>query len=354
VKQDSTPEEALRYAEWLLGSRKLTHAVPALNYAEHLGAHADQCSSGRWLAAMLRGDFTSAWRESDAIRDRGSPDPNRFWKGEDIRGKSVILRCLHGFGDAVQFLRYVLLLRGLASRLIVEVPPAMAEIAPCFDGVDEVITWGEHASAPQPESDVQIEIVELPYMFRTHIDDLPIATNYLHIPPAVLYETAPQANSPDSLRVGLVWESGEWNPARSLPIDVLQPLTRVPGCEFWNLQGGPPREQWHRLGASASLHDAYSSSNTILRLAGLIAQLDLVITPDTLAAHLAGALGTPAWVMLEHAGDWRWMHARTDCPWYPSLRLFRQPTAGDWRGVVRDAQATLASFIQSREERLVA
>jgi hypothetical protein len=354
VNQGPTPQEALRYAEWLLERRKLTHAVPALNHAEHLGADADQCSSGRWLAAMLHGDFTSAWRECDAIRGRGSPDPNRYWQGEDVHGKRVILRCLHGFGDAVQFLRYVPTLRALASRLIVEVPPAMLEIAPCFDGVDEVITWGEDGPEVPPEWDVQIEIVELPYMFRTHIDDLPIATNYLHIPPAVLHETAPEPNSPDSLRVGIVWGSGEWNPARSVPIDYLEPLTQMPGCEFWNLQGGSPREQWHRLGASASLHDVHASSNTILRLAGLIAQLDLVITPDTLAAHLAGALGAPAWVMLEHAGDWRWMHARTDCPWYPSLRLFRQPTAGDWQGVVLDVQSSLASLVRSREERLVA
>jgi hypothetical protein len=104
------------------------------------------------------------------------------------------------------------------------------------------------------------------------------------------------------------------------------------GCEFWNLQGGPPREQWSQLGSSSALHDAYSSSDTILRLAGLITQLDLVITPDTLAAHLAGATNTPAWVMLEHASDWRWMHARADCPWYPSLRLFRHPPPEIGRG----------------------
>jgi hypothetical protein len=172
----------------------------------------------------------------------------------------------------------------------------------------------------------------------------------------VFREAAPQPNSPDSLRVGLVWASGEWNAARSVPLDLLHPIVRTPGAEFWNLQGGPPREEWNRLGAGASLHDAYSSSNTILKLAGLIAQLDLVITPDTLAAHLAGALGKQAWVMLEHAGDWRWMHARSDCPWYPSLRLFRQPAAGDWAGCVREVQSGLAALTRNhvQPERLVA
>jgi hypothetical protein len=354
VNLDSTAEEALRYAERLLDNRKLAHAVSALNYAELRGAHPDQCSSGRWLAAMLRGEFSAAWAECDAIRARGAPDPNRFWQGEDIRGKRVILRCLHGFGDAVQFLRYAPMLRALTSKLIVEVPPAMLEIARCFDGVDDVITWGEQAPPVPPEWDVQVEIIELPYLFRTHAKDLPIAANYLQVPKRVLRDVAPRANSPDTLRIGVVWASGEWNPVRSVPVELLRPLVHTHGCEFWNLQGGTRRGQWQEFGSASTLHDAYSSSDTILKLAGLIGQLDLVITPDTLAAHLAGALGTPGWVMLERASDWRWMHARTDCPWYPSLRLFRQPTAGDWPGLVRSLQASLAALSRSREVRLVA
>jgi len=350
--------EVLDKAESLLQSRRLVHAIATLNHAELLGASLDRCSSGRWLAAMLRGDFSAAWRESDAIRARGAHDPNRFWQGEEFRGKRVIVRCLHGFGDTVQFLRYVPLLRSLTSGLIVEVPPAMLEIAPCFEGVDEVVTWGERAPVEPPEWDVQMEVIELPYIFRTCEEDLPISANYLHLPEGLLYAVSPQPNSARHFRVGLVWACGEWNPGRSIPLELLRPLTRTPGCEFWNLQGGAAREQWSCLGHNAGLHQAASSSDTILKLAGLIAQLDLVITPDTLAAHLAGALGKPAWVMLEHASDWRWMHGRNDSPWYPSLRLFRQPRAGDWLSVARDVQFALASLtvdkMQAASERLVA
>jgi len=345
---------ALKQAEALLESRRLAHAVLALNHAEFLGAAPDQCSAGRWLAAMLHGDWSAAWRECDAIRARGGSDPDRFWQGEDFRGKRVVLRCLHGFGDAVQFLSYAPLLCTMASKLIVEVAPAMLEIAQYFDGVDEVITWGEQAPAIAPEWDVQMEINELPYVFRTRIDDLPVATNYLHLPASTLREVTPQPNSPNGFRIGLVWACGEWNPGRSIPIDMLRPLTRIPGCEFWNLQGGPPRKQWSRLGSHTHLHEAYSSCDTILKLAGLIAQLDLVITPDTLAAHLAGALGTRAWVMLQHASDWRWMHDREDSPWYPSVRLFRQPSPGDWPSLVRELQSSLILLSRSRQLRLVA
>jgi hypothetical protein len=354
VSQDSIAREALRYAEQLLEQRKLARAVCALDGAERLGAPRDPCSSGRWLAAMLRGDFPAAWHECDTIRARGAPDPNRFWQGEDIRGKRVILRCLHGFGDAVQFLRYAPVLRALASEVIIEVPPAMAAIASCFEGVEHVITWGEHAPAVPPEWDVQIEIIELPYIFRTRVEDLPISTSYLRIPAEILCEVAPQPSAPESLRIGLVWAAGEWNPGRSVPIELVSLLTDVGGCEFWNLQGGPPRDEWNRLGCRSVLHDAYSSSETIVKLAGLIAQLDLVITPDTLAAHLAGALGTPAWVMLEHASDWRWMHAQAESPWYPSLRLFRQPVAGDWESVLLELRRSLETLAAQEQLRLVA
>jgi len=354
VSLGSTAEEALHYAERLLESRELGRAVIALNCAELRGASPDQCSAGRWLAAMLRGDFSAAWAESDAIRARGAPDPNRFWQGEDIRGKRVIVRCLHGFGDAVQFLRFAPMLRALASKLIVEVPPAMLEIARCFKGVDTVITWGEQAPAFPPQWDVQIEILELPYLFRTSLEDLPIARQYLRIPPSVLRSVAPRPHSSESLHVGLVWASGEWNLARSVPLELLRPVVSTHGCEFWNLQGGPQREQWSRLGGRPWLHDSWPSCNSILKLAAMIAQLDLLITPDTLAAHLAGALGRPAWVMLEHASDWRWMHARTDSPWYPSLRLFRQHAPGDWQEVVRSMQSALGDLAGTAEERLVA
>ena len=121
------------------------------------------------MAHMLAGNFAAAWRESDAIRQRGAPDPHRYWTGDDLRGQRVILRCLHGYGDAVQFLRYVPRLRALASHLVVEVPPAMMEIASCFDGVDDVITWGAGAPAVPPEWNAQVEVMELPYLFRTEL-----------------------------------------------------------------------------------------------------------------------------------------------------------------------------------------
>ena len=286
------------------------------------------------MTPILQGDFVSAWAESDAIQRRGAPDPHRFWKGEDLHGRRIVLRCLHGLGDAVQFLRYVAALRSVADSIVVEVPPALAEPARCFAGVEEVITWGAGAPLVPLQWDVQIEINELPYVFRTSAEQLPWATRYLHLPGALLKNTAPRPNVYSSLRVGVVWASGDWNPSRSVPFELLHPILEFRECEFWNLQGGSERRRWSDIAPCRHLHNAENCQHSVLSLAATIAQLDLIITSDTLAAHLAGALGVPAWVMLERAADWRWQHAREDSPWYPSLQLYRQESDGDWTSVI--------------------
>ena len=336
-------ENLLQLAEALLQRREVPDAIAAFDRAEAAGAAADRCAGSRWIAHMLAGDFAAAWGESDAIRGRGAADPHRFWQGEDVRGKRLILRCLHGYGDAVQFLRYAPWLRELTSRLVVEVPPAMAEIASCFAGIDQVVTWGSGAPVPPPEWDLQVEVMELPYLFRTQPGELPIAQAYLHLPDNVRRQAAQAIVSSTVPRVGLVWAAGEWNAARSLPMLLLQPLLRDSACEFWSLQGGGARWEW-RASGSFHVRDAACCGEGILPLAAAIAQMDLVITVDTLAAHLAGALSKPAWVLLQHAADWRWMIGCSHSLWYPSLRLFRQPTPGDWESTLTSVRQELASW----------
>jgi hypothetical protein len=326
----------LALAETLLRQRGLREAVACFDVAEQWGADADRCAAGRWSASMLLGDFAAAWRESDGIRQRGRPDPNRFWNGEELRGKRVMVRCLHGFGDAVQFLRYVPRLRRTASRVIVEVAPQLVDLARCLDGVEEVITWGAAAPAEEPAWDVQIEVMELPYLFRTTLDQLPLASNYIALPEGETRRVRSILGAWSRPRVGIVWSSGEWDMSRSLPLQHLSEMLRRRDCEFWSLQGGTAREQWSSLQHCSMLRDSPEACDAgLLSLAAVVSELDLVITVDTVTAHLAGALGVPGWVMLQHASDWRWMVDRDDSPWYPSLRLFRQPRSGDWAGLVR-------------------
>ena len=333
-------ERLILCAEAALADEDFDKALALLHEAEVAGVEPDRCAGNRWLAYMLRGDFPAAWRESDRIRLRGLPDPHRFWQGEEVAGKRVILRCLHGFGDSVQMLRFLPRLRAQVSHMIVEVPPRLLELAPYFDGMDEVITWGEQAPAKPPAWDVQLEIMELPYLLRVSSGDLEPRQGYLRLPETLLAATSRVLGPKRRPRVGVVWAAGHWNPSRSIPSDLLRALADIEGCEFWSLQG---EQQQHADAAMLALRwrDVYEAGDGILALAAVIRGMDLVVTVDTLAAHLAGALGVPCWLLLQHRADWRWMSRRGDSPWYASLRLMRQSAADDWAGLLGQVSGQL-------------
>lgn len=331
-------------AEQLLDSGRINEASLLFRRAESLGAAADRCSAGRWMCAMHQGRFESAWCESDQIRERGGSDPHRFWNGQSITGRRVIVRCLHGLGDSVQMMQYATALKSRCKSVVYEVPPSLVEIARWFDGVESVITWGEGAPTVAPEWDLQLEITELPYLFRTGISDLPLAVNYLRVP-----ELGPVVHTGAAARVGLVWAAGDWNPSRSLPFCALEELTRISGPEFWNLQGGMRQSEWDWLPNALQLRDSRIYGSGLEVLARIMRRMDLVITVDTLAAHLAGSMGVQGWVLLRHVADWRWMQDRPDSPWYPSLRLYRQPRAGDWRSVIQTVRRDLSDWLRDRE-----
>jgi hypothetical protein len=333
--ESASAQELLETAECLLDERAIDDAWQAFFEAELAGANLDRCSAGRWQVAMLRGDFEAAWKESDAIRRRGAHGAECLWSGEPIDGKRVIVRCLHGFGDAVQMLRYAPRLAGRAAQVVYETNPRFTALARCVEGVEEVITWSD----PQPEWDLQLEVMELPYIFRTTANDLPIAQRYLRLPEEQLERAGDRLGPRLRPRVGLVWTCGDWNPSRNVPVEALEALRGV-DVELWNLQSLSSMEL-----PLLKMRDGGQIADGLVPLASVIAHLDLVITPDTLAAHLAGALGKPAFVMLQYAADWRWMADGVDSPWYSSLRLFRQRAPGDWAGVVRAVRESMAALV---------
>ena len=330
-------------AEAAVAAEDIAKALPLLDEAERLGVEPDRCAGNRWLAQMLRGDLPAAWRESDAIRRRGAPDPHRFWDGEDLHGKRVILRSLHGFGDAVQMFRFLPRLRAVAADLIVEVPPRLVDLAPCFAGMAKVVTWGDGAPAVPPTWDVQVEVMELPHLFRVSAGDLQPTSGYLYLPLALVEATRTLMGRRQRPRVGVVWTAGEWNPSRSIPAHLASNLSSVAEVEFWSLQGGVEAG----LGV-AGWRNVYECGDGILPLSLVIAELDLVITVDTLAAHLAGALGIPCWLLLQHRADWRWMSRREDTPWYPSLRLLRQEADGGWESLMSRVCSELRRWVSLR------
>ncbi len=335
-------QETLAQAEAFLLKRDLASARQALEQVRQRGADPDALRGHLWQLHMLTGEFEQAWRQSDALRRRNAPDPHRFWTGESIADQRIVVRCLHGFGDAVQMLRYAPQLRAQAAKVIYELPPRLYPLGPCFEAVEDIVTWGEEAPPDPPAFDLQLEIMELPYLFRTTLDDLPIAENYLRLPSKRRHSERSEeprycGSSTTKPRIGIVWSAGSWNPQRSIPFKLLEPLLATCRFEFINLQGkGSSHEAAH--------WNLASPDDGILPLAETVASLDLVLTVDTLAAHLAGALSIPCWLLLQYAADWRWLYARSDSPWYPSLTLFRQPTPGNWAAVVAQVQQRLATL----------
>ena len=327
--------------ERLLQARQLDLAYACFMDAERAGEDANRCAAGRWMIDMLRGQFDRAWKESDSIRQRTATDPDALWKGEPIDGKRVMLRCLHGFGDSVQFLRYLPALRARAAQVTIQVAPRFVDLARCFAGVEEIITWGEDEPVSEPRWDVQVEVMQLPYLFRTTLEDLPLATNYLSV------AAGNPATHISKMRVGLAWSAGEWNPSRSIPASGFSRLLETEHCEFWNLEG---EAEGAEKTVSPALREDLCCRTTLIGLAKRIAALDVVITVDSLAAHVAGSIGVPVWVLLQHAADWRWMVERDDSPWYPTMRLFRQKQTGAWSEVVSEVAKELQQLAATHAE----
>jgi len=271
------------------------------------------------------------------------------WTGESLAGKAIVIAMEAGQGDMIHFCRYAALLkqRG-AARVAVACHPALRRLFVTLPGVDEVYA----SPAPMAGWDYWTHPMRLPALFGTTLATIPAAIPYLSAEPAPAQwwreRLAAAAPAGSTLRVGLAWQGNpdyENDADRSLPsLHTLAPLATVHGITFVSLQKGAaegeaahPPAGMHLLDIAGDLHDFADT-------AAVIANLDLVISVDTAVAHLAGAMGKPCWLLLpDYRCDWRWLTARGDTPWYPSMRLFRQPAGGGWDGVVRALAAALAN-----------
>ncbi len=332
----------------MLAAREVENCLHALGVAEAAGADPDRCAGSRWLCWMLLGEMERAWQESDAIRRRGAPDPHRLWNGSSFTGKRVLVRSLHGFGDAIQCIRYAPCIRKDAAALMLQVSPRLVDLLRCAAGMDEpsvkIMPWGQEPACWDAVSgaDIEAEITELPYIFRTQAATIPRACPYITAPrrlAATIGRAMAQRNPRP--RIGLVWGCDQWNRSRVIPLPLLEPLLVRTDASFYSLQGAEDNVAWTQIRERYRLHDASDYGDGLLTLAAVMEHLDLVITVDTMAAHLAGAMGKPVWLLLQYAADWRWMIDRADSPWYPTMRIFRQRRVGAWEDVIHAVERQL-------------
>jgi Flp pilus assembly protein TadD len=296
------------------------------------------------MALLEAGDLAAGfdeyeWRFGAGVSTaRDYPQP--LWRGEDLTGRTLLVWPEQGFGDSLQFLRYIPLLAARGIRVIVEVQKPLVRLVRGMPGAVAVVASGD----PLPAFDVHVPLVSLPQRFATTLDHMPAAPPYLYPPAtavAVWRDHLPRREGwgrhGGALRVGLVWAGNpnQKNDAnRSLPAAFLPALVGRDSVEFYALQVGDAARALASPGLER-VRDLSPLLTDFAETAAALLALDLVITVDTSVAHLAGALGVPVWVMLTLRPDWRYLRLRDDCPWYPSMRLYRQERLGAWDEVIR-------------------
>jgi tetratricopeptide (TPR) repeat protein len=317
------------------------------------------------LTRLRLGDWERGWPGYEARRrfrevhrvPRVFSQPR--WQGEALDGRRILLHAEQGLGDTIQFCRYANLVAARGGCAILQVQPPverlLQSLAIVRTGQAEVVPVGEKP----PEFDLECPLLSLPAVFGTTVETVPWPGAYLGADPALSEEkrfTFPGFRDLNSgerpLRVGLAWAGNsryKADPQRSMELKTLIPLLRAPGVTWISLQKGPAAEQLSTIGGSAFVWDGSSEDEDLAETAATMATLDLVITTDTCIAHLAGAMARPVWILLPHLSDWRWMQGVETTPWYPTARLLRQESPGDWEGVVNRVLRELDEFRMALE-----
>jgi tetratricopeptide (TPR) repeat protein len=270
------------------------------------------------------------------------------WQGESLAGRRLLLVTEHGAGDNLMMMRYLpLVKKRKPERLLVYATPHLARVLQSLGCLDEVIPMT--SPLPLGAFDLYCPMMSLPYLFETSLDSIPAKVPYLSLPKEMKKQWRSKLKKEPGVKVGLAWGAGKLsgtNARRSIALERLAPLAEVPGVRLVTLQKGTAAGQLQ--GLDCPVIDCMTECKDFLDTAGLVEQLDLVISVDTSVAHLAGALGKPVWLLNCFESEWRWMLDREDSPWYPSMRIFRQKQRGDWDGVISEASEQLENFVKNR------
>jgi tetratricopeptide (TPR) repeat protein len=357
-----TPGDVRALSNRGLALRSLNRAGDAVKSFEQAMAAAPGNADVRALAGqahLAMGDLKTGFALFEARWSTpimaGYLESRRFgrpqWLGQEpLQGRTLLLHSEQGWGDIFQFCRYAAVAAAQGARVLIEVQKPAVSLMRTLKGVSEVIEFGQ----PVPSFDFHCPVMSLPHAFGATLDTIPANVPYLSSDPAKTAQWTERLGPKTRPRVGLVWSSGvrpdqpelaASNSRRNLPFEKLKAFKGLP-VDFVSLQKGDPAEsEFAALDQSAWDGPPIASVAADLRdwadTAALIAALDLVVTVDTAIPHLAGAMGRPVWIMNRFDPCWRWLETRTDSPWYPTVRLFRQPAVGDWDSVLAEVRAEL-------------
>lgn len=334
-------------------TRNLDLALQYYSQALHILPHDAELHRNLGVIYLLQGRFREGWAEyrwrwkvGDLHRLPSIP----VWDGSDLTGQSIVLTAEQGLGDTLHFARFASLLRQRGARTMVYCPPALLALLQASPDIG--FAFPNNLPLPQ-KFEFQCSLLDVADLLNVDIQSIPATSRYIR--PAshlVNYWASRFPHKAGGLRVGIAWQGNPEHQAdmyRSFPLACFEPLSRLPGVELVCLQQGFGTDQlniWKGAPITRLASTVDTSSGSFMDTAAIIKKLDLVISSDTSIAHLAAAIGTPTWIPLSHVPDWRWLLERTDSPWYPCVRLFRQPQLGDWQTVFENIAYEIKSMHQ--------
>ncbi|HWY86690.1 MAG TPA: glycosyltransferase family 9 protein, partial [Gemmataceae bacterium] len=301
---------------------------------------------------LTRGQFQRGWAEYEWRLKRVSlawPYTQPQWTGEDLAGKTILLRSEQGLGDTIQFIRFAPMPAQGGAIVLLRCPPELTRLVTGMPGIKGLVPMDQ----PPPLCEFQCPLLSLPFVLGTELPSIPTAVPYLVPEPALVRAWREKLDMHgQGFRVGLVWAGTALHKNdrnRSLPLRGLSAMAAIANVLYVSLQVGAPAAQLAAPPAGMKIVDVGTQLTDFADTAAVIANLDLVITVDTAVAHMAGAMGKPVWTLLSKVADWRWLLDREDSPWYPTMRLFRQKTRGDWAELMGRVAAALAEIRKNEE-----
>jgi tetratricopeptide (TPR) repeat protein len=333
----------------------LDRALDCYNQALFIDPVNPEVHLNRAVTRLLTGEWALGWEDYEwrfSCHDWKRTYPHRLygqrWQGEPFKGKTLLVHSEQGIGDAIQFARYLRLVKARGGRVIFEVRPCLNTLFASLEGVDERIELSAD-KPPAAHYHYYVPLVSLPGIFKTSINTVPDKSPYLMADPAKVAVWKKRLPS-EGLNIGLVWGGNDTYKERSCALADMSPLGFVKGINWIGLQKGPAAAQAsaERLPRHFNVINWGEMFADFSDTAAAVECLDLVISIDTSVAHLAGAMGKPVWVLLPAVPDWRWLLERSQTPWYPSAHLFRQSRDGSWGRVIAHMSASLEQWRKAK------
>jgi tetratricopeptide (TPR) repeat protein len=328
---------------------QLDQAIAAYRRAIELQPDMAEAHWNMALVMLLKGD-AGGWKEYEwRWKSPRFTSPHRNftrpqWTGQPLDSRTILLHAEQGFGDAIQFVRFAPMVASRGGTVILEIQPHLRRLFETAPGIHRLIATGDTL----PHFDVHCPLASLPLALGLATDPIPGDVPYLRADPLLVEQWRQRFDrSSHNPRVGLAWAGSprfEADYSRSIALSQLAPLAAVTGVDFYSLQLGDAAAQAEAPIPGMTLIQLGADLHDFADTAAAISAMDLVITTDTSIPHLAGAIGKPVWLMLQFMPDWRWLLHREDSPWYPSMRLFRQPAPGDWDSVIKNVAESLAQY----------